>query len=236
MVKIVRTRGVGFRKSGRRPRKTYTRRVRKYRGPIFKTVQPSTMFIQHKYVDQGTLDVATIPVTYSFIANGMYDPNITGTGHQPMGFDQMKIFYNHYVVHKAHIKVTFWAESSGDNYGCICGIKLSDDATIPANLTTIIEQNKPFIKWKYLRDDAAKDPNVCVVKQKFNAAKYFGRVDIQDNGQDLGAAVGANPTEQAMFTLFAGHPTDSTDLQPVRWMAEIVYYMQYDEPTDLTAS
>jgi len=34
--------------------------------------------------------------TYVFAANGLYDPNITGTGHQPMGFDQLLQFYNHY--------------------------------------------------------------------------------------------------------------------------------------------
>lgn len=41
--------------------------------------------------------------SYVFAVNGMYDPNITGTGHQPMGFDQMLQFYNHYAVRKARV-------------------------------------------------------------------------------------------------------------------------------------
>jgi len=43
--------------------------------------------------------------TYVFRANDLFDPNYTGTGHQPMGFDQMMVFYNHFAVNKCRIKV-----------------------------------------------------------------------------------------------------------------------------------
>jgi len=36
--------------------------------------------------------------SYVFGANALYDPDITGTGHQPMGFDQMMQFFSHYTV------------------------------------------------------------------------------------------------------------------------------------------
>jgi len=36
----------------------------------------------------------------------MYDPDITGTGHQPAGFDQMMLSYEHYIVTRARIWAT----------------------------------------------------------------------------------------------------------------------------------
>ena len=36
---------------------------------------------------------------YEFLGNGLYDPNFTGTGHQPLGFDQLIAIYSYAVVH-----------------------------------------------------------------------------------------------------------------------------------------
>jgi len=44
---------------------------------------------------------------YIFRANDLYDPDVTGTGHQPMGFDQMMVFFDHFIVERATIRVRF---------------------------------------------------------------------------------------------------------------------------------
>jgi hypothetical protein len=52
-----------------------------------------------KYVE--TLDVnlsANIVTSYEFRTNSVYDPNYTGGGHQPLGFDEISTFYNKYRV------------------------------------------------------------------------------------------------------------------------------------------
>jgi len=45
---------------------------------------------------------------YYFRANDLYDPNYTGTGHQPMGFDQWMAFYNKFTVLGSKITCTFF--------------------------------------------------------------------------------------------------------------------------------
>lgn len=54
-----------------------------------------------------TAPVTGLGVGYVYSANGLYDPDISGTGTQPMGFDQMMVFYEHYTVFSARIRVTF---------------------------------------------------------------------------------------------------------------------------------
>jgi len=46
----------------------------------------------------GLTSTAGVVASYVLRANDCFDPDFTGTGHQPMGFDQMMVFYNHFCV------------------------------------------------------------------------------------------------------------------------------------------
>lgn len=51
---------------------------------------------------------ALLPTAFNnFSMNSLFDPNRTGTGHQPYGFDQMTTFYNRYYVTGAKMICTF---------------------------------------------------------------------------------------------------------------------------------
>lgn len=56
--------------------------------------------------------------SYVFRANDCYDPDFTGTGHQPMGFDQMMLSYDHFCVRRARLIAT--AVTATGTYGTIC--------------------------------------------------------------------------------------------------------------------
>jgi len=65
---------------------------------ILKILRYSTTFA-------GATTAGAITSTYVFRANDLFDPDFTGTGHQPMGFDQLMLWYNHFCVIKARIRI-----------------------------------------------------------------------------------------------------------------------------------
>jgi len=69
--------------------------------------------------------------TQVYAMNGLFDPDITGTGHQPMGFDEMMLYFNHYCVMSCRIQCIFKGISSTKLTVCI----RQDGAATP--ITTI---------------------------------------------------------------------------------------------------
>jgi len=75
---------------------------------LFMPLFPAKVRKTLRYSTNVTLaSTAGAVTTWVFAANGLFDPDVTGTGHQPMGFDQMMVQYNHFCVAAAKIKVVF---------------------------------------------------------------------------------------------------------------------------------
>ena len=81
-----------------------------------------------KYYEAGINVTATTGLAgnHFFSANGCFDPNVTGTGHQPMGFDQMMLFYEQYTVVRSKISIGML---SGGAVAPRSGVYLSPDTT-----------------------------------------------------------------------------------------------------------
>lgn len=71
-------------------------------------------FLVLKYSDVFTQSLATVTATNQIMnMNSLFDPDRTGTGHQPYGHDQIAALYNRYRVWSLQWKITFHAESQG---------------------------------------------------------------------------------------------------------------------------
>lgn len=74
--------------------------------------------------------------TQVFRANDLFDPDFTSTGHQPMGFDQLMSFYNHFCVIRSRIHCIF---KCNDVAGATACIRLDADSTPLTVIDRILE-------------------------------------------------------------------------------------------------
>jgi len=146
-----------------------------------------------------TISIASSPTVgqTQFSVNGLFDPYITGGGHQPMYFDQLAAIYKNYTVLKSKITADFFTSTAQN---LVVGVYIDDNTSLaPITSLSAMTENTSSV-WKPLGNTAAI-PFTRVVKF-WDAKQAFGG-NIRDN-DDLGAAATANPALQQYFSVFAG--------------------------------
>lgn len=181
---------------------------------------PPRLSIKHRYCEliQVTSTIGAIG-QYKWRANGMFDPNVTSTGHQPMYFDVLNTIYNHFTVVKSFIRL-YIVGGAGATNPTILSLMVDDDATVPADIVANMENSTAVTKT--LPYDSN---NTIYLSNKWNASTYFGANPLaNDNLQGSGAA---DPLEQSIYTLSVNALSAASQTVNVR--VEIDYYAVWDE-------
>lgn len=203
--------------------------------PVGKSISfPAQNVVQMRYCTVVTLFdsmVGGVLDLHAFRANGIYDPDVTGTGHQPIGRDQwLGTFYNHYKVISSRISVecTNTNVLAGTEVPAVVGLYLSDDLTTPTAWTTLKESGRGSARLQ-----CPANTESTRLSCKFNQ-KFFSGQGV--NQSQLGAAAGADPTEQAYYILWAQAADQTSTFSSRTFMVTIDYMVQLSEPRDLEAS
>jgi hypothetical protein len=185
-----------------------------------------------KYCDTFTFSVATLTGTQQVMRlNSLFDPDVTGAGHQPLYFDQYAALYNRYRVLKTWVKVTFHT-TTGTYNGCVLPLNGSLVSTI-ATLTTYntaIEQ--PLARWCVVPGSGAL-PKTIIFEIALNDLN--GCTEIEYLGDDrFEAAIGANPTELMQLYIGIYNPTAATVGPNVS--LEMHYEVDFHDPISIGGS
>jgi len=168
---------------------------------------------------------------YILTANGLFDPNITGAGHQPMGFDQIMLWYEHYHVTNCKLTVNFCNNSSADNI--IVGIYIAPDTTVTTDFIRLVENGMMVKKW--MGPGLSNSKNICTLALRANIAQVNGQKTILYTN-DFRGDVGANPVEQTYFHIFIYDPFNLAATPQI----DVDFLLEYDavfsEPRKLTLS
>ncbi len=176
-----------------------------------------------------TLDAAAgLLADYVYSANGIFDPNITGVGHQPLGFDEIKNMYDHYVVIGCRIVSTFINVGSDTMQ---VGISLKDNATAVQALTDLIENGSG--KTSTLGPFGSSSDSKTI-SMNVNPNRFLGRSHPLSDPELKGAS-DSNPVEQAYLHVWAGAVTgdNPSAIQVSNYLEYTVIWL---EPVQLVGS
>lgn len=174
----------------------------------------------------GTSGSSPLATKYRLALNGLYDPDISGTGHQPYQYDQLIAIYTKYICKHAYVSLTF---SNPSSPGMWVGWSIHTNTTSnddPAGdpLDTLIE--RPNFTCVPI-STAGNQQVTCEVRVPLcdvfgiSAAQYAALPDV------YGAAYSANPISLAYLDLFLCDPNSLVAAQYVRVVGRIVYDTQF---------
>lgn len=162
---------------------------------------------------------------YIFSCNGLYDPNITGTGHQPLYFDQLSGIYNHYTVLNSRISVTP-VYTAGNNLYTVVVFKDDDTTTNVSNTATAIERPGATFASFGTQD------NTRTLYQRWNAHDTFGGDPLADNV--LIGTSASNPAEQTYYVI--GVEDHGLNTDSIYFTVRIEYDTVWDELKSMGSS
>lgn len=92
-----------------------------------------------RYCQTGSIDPSNTNFAFhTFCVNSLYDPDTTGGGHQPMGFDQLAAIYNRYLVTGAKLSCTFESRTATTNQTAIVGVTTHEGSLFyPSTLSDV---------------------------------------------------------------------------------------------------
>lgn len=182
-----------------------------------------------RYFSIVDLGAATFTTTKNyFSANGLYDPDITNAGHQPIGFDQLMTIYNHYVVLGSKIRVQFFGrEDTNSSMSGVVGIYADDSSSNSLNHEGLVE-NADKNKWAAYTSQS----NKISLSDTYKSSVIYSEAPLADQSQRGTAA--ANPTEVHSWCVWNANQASTTE--SVYAAVEIEYDAVFFERTDLATS
>jgi len=210
-----------FRKRQRTLVKQSTGAIKK---PVFATARSATKQYL-RYSEYITLNPGIGQTAYhQFSANGLYDPDVSGVGHQPRGFDQWMQLYSRYVVTKAKITVQA-ANDNNASASAIFGVAVSTDQITSTDIRDFTEGR--ISTYAVVSKDAPRS-----ISQTFDLQAWKKGVKIMSDDVISGTQ-SSNPTEGYFFNIFVAAITNGTDLGTVPLFVTIEYeatLIDADEP------
>lgn len=188
---------------------------------------PDRMFVKLKYADVYTLTSTTSIATQIMRGNGMYDPDQTGVGHQPLGFDEWQAFYKKFYVIGSSIKAS--CQGYLNNQGII---SLRPQLVTTTGTVISTELEKPRTQYRMITGgDRPK-----IIKAYQNTLAQFGRPKQEFGDLEFTGTMASSDPPQVWYWVISSQNADESTSCSINVAVEVVYYAMLTDRVRLTQS
>lgn len=203
--------------------------------PFPRTQVSKLRYVEEIYIDASGPTVATNGIAFNtFRANGCHDPNMTGVGHQPRGWDEHKTLYNQYVVLGSKITIQPTRLDSTDKIGYFGIIRRTGTSSVLSSLTNIGDimetRNGVYRRMSGFRSGGPERS----LTMKFSHKKQFSTSPLEHTH-----LVSGDPTLQnlAVWDCYViPNSQESGDPPAIPFLVTIEYIVMFKEPNHLAQS
>jgi hypothetical protein len=178
----------------------------------------------------------SVAVSGTFTAGGqvwglncLYDPNITSTGTQPMGFDQMMAFFEHYTVTSCRIKMTLQNQTAGAN--AQVWIRVDGDVTL---VTDVYRLGELGMTTTLILAPFGVAGAIAVVEKTISIGSFMSVRDLLEEFEMRGT-IAANPAEAVYLHTMIANPNGGTTVTVMTYVT-MEFKAVFTEPRNLVRS
>lgn len=218
--------GKSTKRNVRKPRRKTTRRRRidpagaVIRSPSGMPDKLSTKLRYSQYVSLADA-VGGFVKANVFAGNSCYDPDQTGSGHQPYYFDEWGKLYQKYMVTGCSIKCNF-ASAAGNTKGVWVGIMAKSVSTTTTDITAANE--RAYVRDAVITPSGGGSNKTLSMYQTTRRILATGKITTTNS--DYGALIAANPSLLWYYDIVAGS-VDQSSVFGVDCTVELKYYVTF---------
>lgn len=165
------------------------------------TLWPERMFTKLKYTEILAFTSTAGAITDNvYKANSLFDPNNTGTGHQPLGYDQISVWYARYRVFGSKITLRCYQTGTGTQNALTGTVSiLSSSSATPSSVGTTIAERDAGVT----RTVGAGGSTLNVLSASARAGTPRGETPAKvRNDPNYEAGIGADPTTLTYWLVY----------------------------------
>jgi len=202
---------------------------------------PFTRVVKLRYATQINLASASSSTVrlHTFSGNNLYDPDVSGIGHQPLGHDQMAALYEYYRVRgsKIRCKVLNYRGASGEASSILALAAVQQLWTTSDEMSAIVEEGD--VVYKMLTSGGGSEGLTPNTFEMYRPTKQFLPWMMDDF--EMWVATGDAPSASTAWywqILVQNSLSNVSPTTPPNYdiMVEIEYFVEYAIPKVLPQS